>query len=270
MRRSPAVGKAFECSRYVTRCEHQHPCQEILTTYAIELEARASAAAANAIKHYQDYLKASAALGIAEAEHDDLLKAVADHVTKRGQYKVERDQARAERDALREKLDDVGCEFCDEGAECCKPFDNSYGEMLKPLITVCTKCWNDARKNLAALRAEIVREHELYLTAHRDNMKAAARIMELKVEVDALTKERDEALEMKARWNNTADNAIREMEAYRAEVEAMRKVVEAARYIGTEHSGYCATVACNCVGHAKRRVDLAAALASLPAAPETK
>lgn len=41
------------------------------------------------------------------------------------------------------------------------------------------------------------------------------------------------------------------------------KVIEAARFIGTEHSALCATVACNCVGHARRRVDLAAAISKL-------
>lgn len=33
-------------------------------------------------------------------------------------------------------------------------------------------------------------------------------------------------------------------------------LVESAELIGTEHSGMCATVACNCTGHAKIRVDL--------------
>lgn len=48
--------------------------------------------------------------------------------------------------------------------------------------------------------------------------------------------------------------------------KAERAVIEAARYIGTEHSGMCATVACNCVGHAKRRAELAKALEDLDAA----
>lgn len=34
-----------------------------------------------------------------------------------------------------------------------------------------------------SLEAEVAREHELYLTAHRDNLKAATRIMELKAEI---------------------------------------------------------------------------------------
>lgn len=46
-------------------------------------------------------------------------------------------------------------------------------------------------------------------------------------------------------------------------VAARTRVIEAAQYIGTEHSGMCATVACNCAGHAKRRVELAEALANL-------
>jgi hypothetical protein len=44
---------------------------------------------------------------------------------------------------LEEKQDET-CEFCDEGAPCCEKFDNSYGEMLRPTITVCTACWNKA------------------------------------------------------------------------------------------------------------------------------
>ena len=47
-------------------------------------------------------------------------------------------------------------------------------------------------------------------------------------------------------------------------LEAARSaVIEAAKYIGTEHSAYCSTVGCNCSGHAKRRKDLADALARL-------
>jgi hypothetical protein len=44
---------------------------------------------------------------------------------------------------LEEKQDET-CEFCPEGAPCCEKFDNSYGEMLRPTITVCTPCWNKA------------------------------------------------------------------------------------------------------------------------------
>lgn len=53
-------------------------------------------------------------------------------------------------------------------------------------------------------------------------------------------------------------------------LESAEKVVEAARYIGTEHSGMCVTIACNCTGHAKRRVDLADALAAHAALADAK
>jgi hypothetical protein len=56
-----------------------------------------------------------------------------------------------------------------------------------------------------------------------------------------------------------------------AKVKGMEAVVSAARCIGTEHSGMCVTVACSCTGHAKRRKELANALAALDKAEgETK
>lgn len=49
----------------------------------------------------------------------------------------------------------VPCPSCKKSrcAECCKKFDNSYGEMLAPMIVVCTKCWNDEATSRKALRS---------------------------------------------------------------------------------------------------------------------
>lgn len=63
----------------------------------------------------------------------------------------------AENARLNESIEDVSCEFCDEGAKCCEKFDNSYGEMLKPLITVCTACWN-RNSAVAQAQREVVAE----------------------------------------------------------------------------------------------------------------
>lgn len=42
---------------------------------------------------------------------------------------------------LADARDEV-CEFCKGTEPCCQPFDNSYGQMVKGMITVCTGCWN--------------------------------------------------------------------------------------------------------------------------------
>lgn len=70
-------------------------------------------------------------------------------------------QLEAELRRVQERLEDVGCEFCEEGAKCCEKFDNSYGEMLRPFITVCTTCWNkkaDLSRVRALARAEAFEE----------------------------------------------------------------------------------------------------------------
>ena len=61
-----------------------------------------------------------------------------------------------------------------------------------------------------------------------------------------------------AAWNRRSPDPLRDA------------VVEAARHIGTEHSGICATVACNCVGHAKRKKELAERIAELDAAESAR
>lgn len=56
-------------------------------------------------------------------------------------------------------------------------------------------------------------------------------------------------------------DARTELSQARAQLKVAEHIVELAQYIGTAHSAYCATIRCNCVGHDKRRNDLAEAVA---------
>lgn len=64
-------------------------------------------------------------------------------------------------------------------------------------------------------------------------------------------------------WQARSEAAESQVASLTHKLKAAEKVIEAARFIGTEHSALCSIVACNCVGHATRRADLAAALSEL-------
>lgn len=51
--------------------------------------------------------------------------------------------------------------------------------------------WQASRDEIARLRGDVKREHELYLAAHRDNMKGAALLMDMKAKLAGAEKERD-------------------------------------------------------------------------------
>lgn len=92
---------------------------------------------------------------------------------------------------------------------------------------ICALC--TLRLELKAKDETIAREHELYLTAHRDNMKAAAMIAELKSRAAALEKERDESRAMYVKGVSEAQKQIAALRVQLAQKdEALRSLGHAA------------------------------------------
>lgn len=103
----------------------------------------------------------------------------------------------------------------------------------------------------SAQEKRIEQEHENYLSAHRDNMKAVERIVELKADLERMRRELRISNQEFLRMQENFDRAMLAIEQYRAEIsqseareaELSNRIENALNEIGVPQPGYPQPVA---------------------------